>query len=144
MRRRPFRRERAAGGDDRAQVGEVRAAAGTLERGLGEGLRRGDEDGGAFLGGGGQQCAGRGGREDDGGAFQQRGEPGPRRADDQQPVVRSQVGVQQQLGQRADQQGRGQSRSSGAATSAGTTRVSPSHLPPAERSRAESGEAGRG
>ncbi len=49
---------------------------------------------------------GGGGREDDGGAFQQRGEPGPgRAADDQQPVVRPEVGVQQQVGQRADQQG---------------------------------------
>ena len=59
---------------------EVRAAAGALEGGLGEGLRRGDEDGGAFLGGDCQECRRGVRREDDGGALQQGGEPGPRRA----------------------------------------------------------------
>ena len=107
MRVRPSGRERPARGDDRAEVGEDRPAAGPLERGLGEGLSGGDEDGGAFIGSGGQECAGSGGRKDDGGAFQQCGEPGPGCADDKQAVIGAEVGVQQQFGYRADQRGRG-------------------------------------
>ena len=48
-----------------------------------------------------------GGRENDGGTLQQRGEPRPGRAHNQQSVVWTQVRVQQQLGARADQAGRG-------------------------------------
>ena len=119
---------------------------GALERRLGEELGRGDQDGGAFLGGGGQQVAGGGGCEDDGGAFQQRREPGPGRADDQQPVVRPQVGVQQQLGQRADQRG-GRPEAGRAARRRrreAAPAVAQSPLPARERSADDAGKADRG
>ena len=107
MRVRPSGESRPARGDNAAQAGEIRAMARALERGLGEGPRGGDKDGGAFIGNCRQQGGGAAGREDHGGALQQRCEPGPGSSvGNQQPVVWPEVGMQQKVGQRADQLGR--------------------------------------